>query len=517
MAIKRALLSVSDKTGIVEMASELHKLGIELISTGGTCKTLLEAGLPVREISEITQFPEMMDGRLKTLHPLVHGGILNRRDNPQDRELMAAHGIEDIDLVIVNLYPFLKVVQAPDITWEKAIENIDIGGPTMVRSAAKNHKFVTVVVDPADYEQIISLVHQLGEVPLEQRRLLAIKALRHTAYYDSLISSWLDEFIGNKENYYPQELGLGMFYHQKMRYGENPHQSAALYRQMHIRQPSLLSAKQLQGRELSFNNFNDGNAALELMLEFTKTVAIAVKHAAPCGVALGDTPAEAFQRCYDADPVSIYGGIIAINCEIDAATAELLKPIFLEVVLAPSFSPEALAILSGKTNLRLLELGPVETWDRSGEVQLRSIRGGFLMQSPDTLDSDDTAWKVVSAKETTPQQLEDLLFAWTVVKHVRSNAIVVAKNGQTLGIGGGQVNRVDAARFALNHAGEQVQGAVLASDAYLPFDDSIMEAGSKGIAAIIQPGGSIRDEDCIKAADSLGIAMVFTGMRHFKH
>ena len=516
MPIKRALLSVSDKTNIIDFGTALHHLGIELISTGGTASALREAGLTVRDISELTSFPEMMQGRLKTLHPLVHGGILNRRDNLEDRNSMADHNIVDIDLVVVNLYPFAQVIQDPTITWDVAVENIDIGGPTMLRAAAKNHKFVTVVCDPQDYASIIAKISDEGDIDYSYRQQLAIKTLRHTAYYDAQIANWLNLHSDSPE-LFPEQFSLGVLFHQSLRYGENPHQSAAVYRQLQPLKPSLLAAKQLQGKELSYNNYNDANAALELLLEFEQTVAVAVKHANPCGVAIGDTIAEAFEKCYDADPVSIYGGIIALNREVDVTCAELLAPIFLEVILAPSYSEEALAILAKKKNLRLLELGERQEWQDNGDLKLQSIRGGLLVQSPDLPNHDTVAWRNVTDIKAAENVYDDLLFAWKVVKHVRSNAIVIVKDGRTLGLGIGQVNRVDAVRHALRQAGDAAQDAVLASDAFFPFEDSIREAGITGIQAIIQPGGSVRDEESIQAANELKIAMIFTGKRHFRH
>ncbi len=514
--ITRALLSVSDKTGLGELASGLRSLGVELVSTGGTAKAVRAAGLPVREVEDLTGFPEMMDGRVKTLHPKVHGGILARRDLSHHRDAMSQHGIEAIDLVVVNLYPFYQTISKPNVDYQEAIENIDIGGPAMIRSAAKNAAHVAVVVDPLDYGVVLEELRASGAVSESTRKRLAVKAFRHTAHYDSLIASYLGETTGSQLLSFPAEVALGMRKVEELRYGENPHQVAALYRDPIVSGPSLVTASRLQGKELSFCNINDANAALEMVMEFAEPAAVAVKHATPCGAATANSLAEAYQRCYDADPVSIFGGIVALNRRVDEETARRLSSIFLDVILAPEFSPEALEILSKKKNLRLLSLGE---WlpGSSGDFDLKRVRGGYLLQSADQLDLDRSQWRVVTETQPSDQQWDDLKFAWTMVKHVKSNAIVLAKDQQTIGIGGGQTNRIDAARHAFTRAGDRANGAVLASDAFFPFDDVVREAAQAGIATIIQPGGSLRDAETIAAANELGIAMIFTGHRHFKH
>lgn len=519
MAIKRALLSVSDKTGLVELAQVLHDLGVELVSTGGTARALAAAGLAVRSIDDLTGFPEMMDGRVKTLHPRVHGGLLNRRDNPSDRKAMQENGIVDIDLVVVNLYPFLQTVSKPGVTWAEAIENIDIGGPSMVRSAAKNNAFVTIVVDPADYPALIVALQQNGDTTAEQRKAYALKAFRHTAAYDSVISNWIGDTLGEGVLSFPTEMAFAAEYQQALRYGENPHQKAALYRQPLYQGASILKAMQLQGKELSFNNLNDSNAALELILELKDgPAAIALKHATPCGAAYGNSLADAFQHCYDADPISIFGGIVALNRVVDQATAKLLAKIFLEVIIAPDFDEEARRILAKKPNLRLLVLGndfnlPVS----AAEYSMKQIRGGYLFQAADQMPIDPSTWELTCGAAPTAEQIKDLSLAWTVVKHARSNAIVVVKNGMTLGIGGGQVNRIDAARHAVKMAGSQCKGAVMASDAFFPFTDSIEAAKEGGIAIVIEPSGAQHQSEVVEAAAQAGITVMLTKERHFRH
>lgn len=514
--LKRALLSVSDKTGLIELAKGLSGHGVELVSTGGTAKAIKAAGIPVREVEDLTGFPEMMDGRVKTLHPKVHGGILARRDLPHHLDAMAQYGIEPIDLVVVNLYPFHETISRIDVTHHEAIENIDIGGPAMIRSSAKNAAHVVVVVDPGDYDTILSEL-AVGQISEATRTRLAVKAFRHTAYYDSLIASYLGAYAGADLLTFPDELTLGMGKVQELRYGENPHQAAALYGDPMVCGPSLVTAKRLQGKELSFCNINDANAALEAVMEFSLPAAVAVKHATPCGAATGSTLTEAYQRCHDADPVSIFGGIVALNRVVDGATAELLASIFLDVILAPSFSPEALAILGKKKNLRLLAMGEWQDMSERAGFDLKRIRGGYLLQSTDKLEPGCDQWRVVTKATPRDRQWDDLSFAWTMVKHVKSNAIVVAKDQQTVGIGGGQTNRIDAARHALACAGQKAKGAILASDAFFPFDDVVREAARAGVDTIIQPGGALHDAEVIAAADELGIVMIFTGRRHFKH
>jgi phosphoribosylaminoimidazolecarboxamide formyltransferase / IMP cyclohydrolase len=512
MAVKRALLSVSNKEGIVPLAKQLVELGVEIISTGGTKKTLEEAGIPVIGISEVTGFPEILDGRVKTLHPAIHGGLLAIRDNERHQAELHEHHITPIDLVVVNLYPFQQTIAKSDVTFAEAIENIDIGGPTMLRAAAKNHSYVTVVVDPADYDMVIQELKEHGDISAETKRKLAAKVFRHTAAYDALIAEYLTNKTGEE---YPETLTVTFEKKQTLRYGENPHQTAAFYKKPLGSSFSIAQATQLHGKALSYNNINDANAALQLVKEFTEPVAVAVKHMNPCGVGTGATIYEAFLKAYEADPVSIFGGIIALNREVDKATAEKMHEIFLEIVIAPSFSDEALAILTQKKNIRLLTVDFAAP--KTKEKMLVSVQGGLLVQEADTHTLEDAELKVVTKREPTEEEWKQLQFAWKVVKHVKSNAIVLAKDGMTIGVGAGQMNRVGAAKIAIEQAGEKTNGAVLASDAFFPMDDTVEAAAKAGITAIIQPGGSIRDADSIRKADEYGIAMVFTGIRHFKH
>jgi phosphoribosylaminoimidazolecarboxamide formyltransferase/IMP cyclohydrolase len=512
MAVKRALLSVSNKEGIVSLAKQLVELGVEIISTGGTKKTLEEAGVPVIGISEVTGFPEILDGRVKTLHPAIHGGLLAIRDNERHQAELHEHHITPIDLVVVNLYPFQQTIAKSDVTFAEAIENIDIGGPTMLRAAAKNHAYVTVVVDPADYDMVVQELKEHGDISTETKRKLAAKVFRHTAAYDALIAEYLTNKTGEE---YPETLTVTFEKKQALRYGENPHQTAAFYKKPLGASFSIAQATQLHGKELSYNNINDANAALQLVKEFTEPVAVAVKHMNPCGVGTGATIYEAFLKAYEADPISIFGGIIALNREVDKATAEKMHEIFLEIVIAPSFSDEALAILTQKKNIRLLTVDFAAP--KTKEKMLVSVQGGLLVQEVDTHTLDDAELKVVTKREPTEEEWKQLQFAWKVVKHVKSNAIVLAKDGMTIGVGAGQMNRVGAAKIAIEQAGEKTNGAVLASDAFFPMDDTVEAAAKAGITAIIQPGGSIRDADSIRKADEYGIAMVFTGIRHFKH
>jgi len=516
ITVKRALLSVSDKEGIVDFARGLAGLGVELISTGGTARVLADAGLTVRPVSDLTGFPEILGGRVKTLHPAVHAGILYRREVPEDGEQLAKLGIGPIDLVVVNLYPFAQNTARPGVSLAEAIENIDIGGPTMIRAAAKNYRGVGVVVNPARYREVLAeLEENKGILSEETAFRLAVEAFAHTAQYDAVISNYLGKLLAG-EGIFPAHLNLTLTKVQDLRYGENPHQRAAFYAEAGTAGPSLVRARQLQGKPLSFNNINDGNAALELVREFTETTVVALKHTNPCGVATAETVLEAYRRAYAADPVSIFGGIVAVNRPVDGETARAMVEIFLEVIIAPKFEEEALEILAQKPNLRLLEvpdlLQPLEPY-----LEYKRVRGGLLVQDSDVARLEPGALKVVTRREPTPEELRDLLFAWKVVKHVKSNAIVVAAGGQTLGIGAGQMNRVGAARIALEQAGARAAGSVLASDAFFPMPDTVEEAAKAGVKAIIQPGGSIRDEDSIRAADEAGIAMVFTGIRHFKH
>lgn len=509
---KRALLSVSDKGNLVAFAKGLEDLGYELISTGGTLKALTDAGLNALPVSAITNFDEILDGRVKTLHPYIHAGLLAKRDDPGHQEQLNAREISPIDVVVVNLYPFKETIAKPDVTQEDAIENIDIGGPTMLRSAAKNFRDVTVVVDPLDYDAVLAQLKDNGG-SIDFRKQLAAKVFRHTANYDALIANYFVDITGIED---PETLTVTYEKVQSLRYGENPHQKAAFYQEANVKGASIANAKQLHGKELSYNNIQDANAALEIVLEFgEQPAAVAVKHMNPCGVGMGSSIEEAFQKAYDADPISIFGGIVALNREVDAETANILKDIFLEIVIAPSFSAKALAILTVKPNLRLLET-PMEI-NEADSKKIVSVIGGLLVQGRDngSVTADDLA--IVTDRKPDADEMTELLFAWKVVKHVKSNAIVVTKGDHTVGVGAGQMNRVGAAKIAFEQAGEKTQGAVLASDAFFPMPDTVENAAKAGIKAIIQPGGSKRDQDSIDACNKHGIAMVLTGMRHFKH
>jgi len=503
---KRALLSVSDKTGIVELADQLVKLGYELLSTGGTAKILKENQIEVTPVSQITGFPEILEGRVKTLHPKIHGGILAKRTSEHLLEL-EAQKIAPVDLVVVNLYPFAATISKEGVTLEEAIENIDIGGPTMVRAAAKNHQYVTVVVNPARYGEVLAELRQKGEVSLELRQKLAVEAFRHTAQYDVLISQYLAATLTDAS--FPEVFLLQGEKVQDLRYGENPHQQAAFYRTNY---EGLGALQQLQGKELSFNNLIDLNAAWSLVKEFAEPACTIIKHTNPCGVAVASNSREAYQKALSADPVSAFGGIVAFNQEVDKETAEDLADIFLEVIVAPSFAKEALAILAQKPKVRVLKISNME---EKNTLDLKMVSGGFLVQSKDEQDSEE--WNWVTEKQGDAEMIADLRFAWKVVKHVKSNAIVCVKNGVTVGVGPGQTNRVGAAQIALAQAGEKAKGSILASDAFFPFRDTVDLAAKYGVRAIIQPGGSIKDEESIEACNQHGIAMVFTGVRHFKH
>lgn len=597
--IKRALISVSDKQGIVELGRALAQGGVEIISTGGTFRLLQEAGVPVRPVSEVTGFPEMLEGRVKTLHPRIHAAILARRDRPDDMAALAAHGIEPIDLVVVNLYPFSKTVARPGVSWAEAIEEIDIGGPTLLRAAAKNHGHVVTLCEPEQYDEFLARWRELGGIPVEWSRQLALAVFAHTAAYDAAIQRFFLRQLDPTEP--PRRLTLPLELVAGLRYGENPHQQAAFYRDplagevlqdtpglagvagdrdggssptaltLPVGPISLVGVKQRHGKELSFNNIQDADAALALIAEFAAPAACAIKHMNPCGLAVAPTITEAYRRAYESDPVSIFGGIVALNRPVDLATANLLKETFLEVILAPSFDDDALAVLQKKKNLRLLEVpglaalaeavesgkirpvyGFVSPWAvgkrpgaeagegeqaaaRKGEeaaagqaasgwsplgtpfLDVRKVAGGYLVQQPDRLELDRAAWKVVTETPVPDELWDDLIFAWIAVKHVKSNAITVARHRQLLGSGAGQMNRITSARLALEQAGAKAKGAVLASDAFFPFPDVVEAAARAGIAAIIQPGGSVRDEESIAACNRAGIAMVFTGRRHFRH
>ena len=508
----RALISVSDKRGIVEFAKALKDLGWDIIATGGTMTKLRDAGIEVINISDVTGFPEICDGRVKTLHPKVHGGLLGRRDLPDHMEQLAANGIETIEMVCVNLYPFEATIAKEGVTMEDAVENIDIGGPSMLRSAAKNFRDVTVVCDPDDYGKVLDELRAEGHTKPETRLKLSAKAYAHTALYDSHIATYMRKAAGLDE-----KLFLAFDAVQSLRYGENPHQKAMFYRSETEVPYSVAFSRQLGGKELSYNNIQDANAALSIVREFDAPFCVGLKHMNPCGAAIGSTIKEAWEKTYEADKVSIYGGIVAMNRALDADTARLLKPIFLEIVMAPSFEPEALEVLASKKNLRLLEVN-MEKSDVQ-QKQYVGVTGGLLVQDADLECKEITSDMCVTEVKPTEAQLVDLNFGWKVVKHVKSNAIVVVKNGATAGVGAGQMNRVGSALIALEEAKAAglTEDLVLASDGFLPFDDTVELASGYGVTAIVQPGGSIRDEDAIKKANEKGITMLFTGMRHFKH
>jgi phosphoribosylaminoimidazolecarboxamide formyltransferase / IMP cyclohydrolase len=518
--ITRALISVSDKTGIIEFTKELAGFGVEILSTGGTAKLLREAGLAVKDVSDFTGFPEMLDGRVKTLHPKVHGGLLGMRSNPEHVATMKAHGIENIDMVVVNLYPFEATVAKVGCTLEDAIENIDIGGPTMLRSAAKNNVDVTVLTDPVDYRIVLDEMKSSdGCVAKVTNFRLAVKVYQHTAAYDGAISNWLGKKLSEEDAQFPPTLTFQFNKAQGMRYGENPHQSAAFYVEKEVAEASIATARQIQGKELSYNNIGDTDAALECIKQFTEGPAcVIVKHANPCGVAIGANLLDAYDRAHKTDPESAFGGIIAFNGELDAETAKAIcDRQFVEVIIAPKVSTAASEIVASKKNVRLLECGiwPVTPGQR---LDMKRVNGGLLVQYADLDLYADL--KVVSKRQPTTQEMTDLLFTWRVAKFVKSNAIVYGRDGMTIGVGAGQMSRVNSARIAAikaEQAGLDVQGAVMASDAFFPFRDGIDNAATVGISAVIQPGGSMRDAEVIAAADEHGMAMIFTGMRHFRH
>lgn len=516
MSVKKALISVSDKTGLIPFARRLAAAGVEIISTGGTASLLKEAGIPVIGISEVTGFPEILDGRVKTLHPNIHSGLLAVRDNEAHQKQLQELEIEPIDLVVVNLYPFKQTIAKPDVTFEEAIENIDIGGPTMLRSAAKNHAFVTVVVDAADYEQVMEEIEASQDTTLETRRRLAAKVFRHTAAYDSLISRYLSEQVGEL---LPESYTVTYEKAQDLRYGENPHQRAAFYRAPLAGTASIAYADQLHGKELSYNNINDADAALAIVREFDQPAVVAIKHSNPCGVGIGADIRQAYQKAYEADPVSIFGGIVAANRTIDRDTALAMKEIFLEIILAPDFTEEALAVLMEKKNLRLLRIPTLNQPEQKADNLFRvaPVAGGALVQDYDQKQLEEDEIRVVTDRQPTAEELAQLKFAWKVVKHVKSNAIVLAKENMTIGVGAGQMNRVGAAKIAIEQAKELATGSVLASDAFFPMPDTVEAAAQAGVTAIIQPGGSVRDQESIDACNRFGIAMIFTGTRHFKH
>lgn len=512
MKKNRALISVSDKRGIIEFAKGLVSLGWEIIATGGTMTKLREAGLNVINISDITGFPEICEGRVKTLHPKVHGGLLGRRDKEDHMAQLAENGIETIEMVCVNLYPFEATIAKEGVTLEEAVENIDIGGPSMLRSAAKNFRDVTVVCDPDDYTRVLGEISDNGSTTFETRIQLSAKAYTHTAEYDSHIATYMRKAAGLNE-----KLFLNFDLIQSLRYGENPHQKASFYRGVEEVPYSVAYAKQLGGKELSYNNIQDANAALQIVREFEDPFCVGLKHMNPCGAAVGNDISEAWQKAYEADKVSIYGGIVACNRPLTAEVAKALKPIFLEILMAPYFEPEALEVLASKKNLRLLEVN----MDHNIKAipQYVGVTGGLLVQDADITTAEVTEAMTVTERKPSKAELADCDFGWKVVKHVKSNAIVVVKDGATAGVGAGQMNRVGSARIALEEARDKglTEGLVLASDGFLPFDDTVELAARYGVAAIVQPGGSIRDAECIAKANEKGIAMLFTGMRHFKH
>ena len=524
MAVQRALVSVFDKSGLTEFVRQLAACGIEIVSTGGTAKLLRDAGIPVRDVSELTGWPEMLGGRVKTLHPKVHGGILFRRKEAGDLAQTAEHKIAPIDLVVVNLYPFEATAAKPDLTPEDLIENIDIGGPTMVRSAAKNFESVAVVTDPADYAAIAAEIAEHGEVSLATRLELARKAFATTARYDGKIATELERLSAESGSIelaqrplLPERLHFAYARRQELRYGENPHQLAALYVPAGSASTGLAAARQLQGKELSYNNFVDLEAALNLAMEFRRPAAVIVKHNNPCGTAEQDTLVDAYLKALACDPISAFGGVMAFNRPVDAATAEEVAKLFVECIVAPGYEPAALEKLAAKKNLRLLHLPARDGAVRERELELKRISGGILVQEQDSHELAESDLKVVTRRSPTREEIEAMLFGWKVCKHVKSNAIVFARAGQTVGVGAGQMSRVDSVKIAVMKAQLPLAGSVVASDAFFPFPDGLEEAGKAGATAAIQPGGSVRDGEVIAAADRLGMAMVFCGVRHFRH
>ncbi|MDD5503401.1 MAG: bifunctional phosphoribosylaminoimidazolecarboxamide formyltransferase/IMP cyclohydrolase [Candidatus Thermoplasmatota archaeon] len=515
MAVKRALISVSDKTGIVDFAKGLSALGVEILSTGGTAKALRDAGVPVKDVSEYTGFPEMLDGRVKTLHPKIHGGILALR-NPKHLGELAKHNIGTIDLVAVNLYPFEATIAKPNVHLEEVIENIDIGGPSMVRSAAKNHEGVVIAVNPASYGAILEELKATGNISHENRQKLAIEAYTHTAHYDTVISNYLRSRLTKEE--FPQTLNLTYSKFQDMRYGENPHQKAAFYLSQDMpNEPCVGKALQLHGKHLSYNNILDADCAIECVKEFERPSCVIVKHATPCGIASAENVFDAYKMAYETDTYSPFGGIICVNRTLDKATALELERLFLELVIAPSFEPAAKEILEKKKNLRLLEVPGLEKKVARGSKSVRSVTGGVLVQDRDVVDVKTNGWKTVTKRAPTEQELKDMVFAVRCVRHIRSNAVVFVKNERTVGIGGGQTARVDASFIACHKGGDKIKGSIMASDAFFPFRDAVDIAAQNGVVAIAQPGGSIRDAEVIQAADEHSIAMTFTGLRVFRH
>lgn len=508
---RRALISVSNKENIEAFARGLADMEYEIISTGGTIKTLKNAGIPAKAVEEVTGFPEILDGRVKTLHPFIHGGLLADTANLEHRKQLEEHQIQPIDMVVVNLYPFKETLQKPGVTEPEIVENIDIGGPTMLRAAAKNFAHVAVVVDPLDYEPVLSALKN-NTLDVEQRKTLAAKVFRHTAHYDAMIAAY---FTSQTNEEFPDTYTVTYEKVANLRYGENPHQHAAFYKKPIAKGVRLATAKQLHGKELSYNNIQDASAALEIVTEYDEPTAVAVKHMNPCGIGSAETIADAFAKAFAADPVSIFGGIVVCNREVEFATAKHLSEVFLEIVIAPSFTKDALELLMKKKNIRLLKLAMDEFGGDSKKIT--TVQGGILLQDSDKGVLTNEILHSPTKREPTKEELDSLTFAWKAVKHVKSNAIILAKNKQTIGVGAGQMNRVGAANIAIEQAGEKANGAVMASDAFFPMPDTVEAAAKAGITAIIQPGGSKRDQDSIDACDKEGIAMVYTGMRHFKH
>ena len=521
-----ALISVSDKTGIVELAQTLHQLGVGLLSTGGTAKLLADAGLPVREVATVTGFPEMLDGRVKTLHPRIHGGLLARRDVPEHMQALQQHQIETIDLLVVNLYPFEATVAKAGCTLEDAIENIDIGGPAMVRSAAKNWKDVAVLTDASQYEGVLNELRSQGAVSQSTRFALSVAAFARIAQYDAAISNYLGSLQADGSMHaYPAQLNSTFIKLQDLRYGENPHQSAAFYRDLYPAPGSLASAKQLQGKELSYNNIADADAAWECVKSFDEAACVIVKHANPCGVAVANNAVGAYRKAFQTDPTSAFGGIIAFNREVDTEAAQAVSAQFVEVLMAPGFTAGALDLLKAKANVRVLQIalpeGGASAWARGMNAQdVKRVGSGLLVQSADNHVLQRADLKVVTQKQPTPEQIDDVLFAWKVAKFVKSNAIVFCANGMTYGVGAGQMSRLDSARIAsikASHAGLSLQGTVVASDAFFPFRDGLDVVADAGATCVIQPGGSMRDQEVIDAANERGLVMLFSGVRHFRH
>ena len=511
----RAILSVSDKSGLIDLAKGLSELNVEMFSTGGTKKALVEANLPVQSISEITGFPEILDGRVKTLHPAVHGGILARRDLPSHMEELARNRMDTIDMVVVNLYPFVQTVSRPDATLMDALENIDIGGPTMIRASAKNFPHVLVIVDPADYPLVLEKLRS-GEVDQNERGRLAQKAFQHVAMYDTAISQYLWQGI----NEYPETMTIALSKRLDLRYGENPHQSAAFYKEESIgtaENATIATAQQLWGKDLSYNNILDADAAWNAAAEFEDATVAIVKHTNPCGLASDSDLLEAYRRALDGDPVSAFGGIVAVNRPLNLAMAQELIKTFFEIVIAPGYEPEALKTLQTRKDLRVLEMPALKSATRAPDLDFRRVGGGLLVQTSDTTAEDYRGWRVVTKREPTSEEMQGMIFAWRAAKHIKSNAIVLASGTTLLGMGAGQPSRVDSVEIALKKAGTQAQGSVLASDAMFPFPDGIEYAAREGITAVVQPGGSVRDDKVIETADKYRLAMLFTGMRHFKH